>query len=134
MIDEPSAGLHPADAEALFVALDHLKRQGNSLFIVEHDLEMMRRADWLVNIGPEAGEHGGQVLYSGPPDGLKDIEASRTGHYLFAPPPSHRRATRVPKGWLGKKAQKKSGSLDSLFFVAGLKPAELRKLGCEGRI
>src|SRR5665213_264374 len=63
VLDEPSAGLHPADGEALLRALDQLRAQGNSLFVVEHDLEMMRRADWIVDVGPDAGEHGGEILY-----------------------------------------------------------------------
>ncbi|WP_434153486.1 excinuclease ABC subunit UvrA [Pseudomonas sp. JZ134] len=84
VLDEPSAGLHPADGEALFTALDQLKAAGNSLFVVEHDLETMRRADWLVDVGPAAGEHGGTVLYSGPPAGLAHVEASQTRDYLFA--------------------------------------------------
>ncbi len=71
VLDEPSAGLHPADSEALLLALDQLRRSGNSLFVVEHDLDMMRRADWLVDVGPLAGEHGGRILYSGPPAGLE---------------------------------------------------------------
>src|SRR5690349_24654955 len=66
VLDEPSAGLHPADTEALLAALDRLKASGNSLFVVEHDLDVIRHADWVVDIGPEAGEHGGEVLYSGP--------------------------------------------------------------------
>jgi len=100
VLDEPSAGLHPADGEALFTALERLKAAGNSLFVVEHDLETMRRADWLIDVGPAAGEHGGQVLYSGPPAGLADIEASQTREYLFAArrPPSQ--ARREPTGWL----------------------------------
>ena len=100
VLDEPSAGLHPADGEALFTALERLKAAGNSLFVVEHDLETMRRADWLIDVGPAAGEHGGQVLYSGPPAGLADIEASQTREYLFAErrPPSQ--ARREPTGWL----------------------------------
>ncbi|MEK5768486.1 excinuclease ABC subunit A, partial [Acinetobacter schindleri] len=85
VLDEPSAGLHPADAEALVDALDALKRAGNSLFVVEHDLDLMRRADWLVDVGPGAGEKGGEVLYSGPPAGLREVAASRTAAYLFAP-------------------------------------------------
>jgi excinuclease ABC subunit A len=55
VLDEPSAGLHPADSEALFTALQQLKASGNSLFVVEHDLETMRRADWLIDVGPAAG-------------------------------------------------------------------------------
>ena len=83
VLDEPSAGLHPADTEALLNALDSLKHAGNSLFIVEHELDVIRRADWLVDVGPEAGEMGGEVLYSGPPEGLRDIKASQTRLHLF---------------------------------------------------
>ncbi|MDM0029677.1 excinuclease ABC subunit UvrA [Variovorax saccharolyticus] len=100
VLDEPSAGLHPADGKALHVALERLKRSGNSLFIVEHDLELMRQADWIVDVGPDAGERGGQVLYSGPPEGLRRVVASRTGHYLFAEPSPRTRAPRSPSGWL----------------------------------
>jgi excinuclease ABC subunit A len=100
VLDEPSAGLHPADTEALLVALDQLKRSGNSLFVVEHDLDVIRRADWIVDVGPAAGEQGGEILYSGPLDGLRAIDASQTRHYLFAPTRAARRATRTPRGWL----------------------------------
>lgn len=100
VLDEPSAGLHPADGEALFTALDRLKAAGNSLFVVEHDLETMRRADWLIDVGPAAGEHGGQVLYSGPPDGLADVAASQTREYLFAERRPSNELRREPSGWL----------------------------------
>lgn len=100
VLDEPSAGLHPADGEALFSALDRLKAAGNSLFVVEHDLETMRRADWLIDVGPAAGEHGGQVLYSGPPAGLAEIEASQTREYLFAEKRVSTPVRREPSGWL----------------------------------
>src|SRR4029077_6055228 len=83
VLDEPSAGLHPADTEALLRALDALKASGNSLFVVEHELDVVRRADWIVDVGPRAGEHGGFVLYSGHPEGLKCVEESHTRHYLF---------------------------------------------------
>ncbi|PIB51082.1 excinuclease ABC subunit A [Pseudomonas sp. 2588-5] len=100
VLDEPSAGLHPADGEALFTALDRLKAAGNSLFVVEHDLETMRRADWLIDVGPAAGEHGGQVLYSGPPAGLAQVEASQTREYLFAEQHVANHPRREPTGWL----------------------------------
>ncbi len=100
VLDEPSAGLHPADTESLLVALDALKNSGNSLFIVEHDLEVMRHADWIVDVGPDAGEHGGRVLYSGPLDGLRQVKSSHTARYLFANPMPRRRAERAPAGWL----------------------------------
>ena len=99
VMDEPSAGLHPADSEALLVALDHLKHAGNSIFVVEHDLDIIRRADWLVDIGPDAGERGGEVLYSGPPEGLREVARSHTGRYLAAPPAPSRRP-REASGWL----------------------------------
>ncbi|MGN4049314.1 excinuclease ABC subunit A [Pseudomonas sp. SM4] len=100
VLDEPSAGLHPADGEALFEALQRLKADGNTLFVVEHDLETMRRADWLIDVGPAAGEQGGQVLYSGPPAGLAGIEASQTRAYLFAETGRPTRAARKPTAWL----------------------------------
>jgi len=100
VLDEPSAGLHPADSEALFQALLQLKAAGNSLFVVEHDLETMRRADWLIDVGPAAGEHGGQVLYSGPPAGLADVQASQTRAHLFATPVAQTEPRRTPSGWL----------------------------------
>src|SRR6185437_8549371 len=100
VLDEPSAGLHPADTEALLTALDELKASGNSLFVVEHDLDVVRHADWIVDVGPGAGQEGGRVLYSGPPESLLGIEASETRRYLFTPTPSRRRNPRAPKGWL----------------------------------
>jgi len=83
VLDEPSAGLHPADTEALLRALDRLKASGNSLFVVEHELDVIRHADWIVDVGPGAGEAGGHILYSGPPDGLRQVEASQTRRHLF---------------------------------------------------
>ncbi|HYW55434.1 MAG TPA: excinuclease ABC subunit UvrA [Polaromonas sp.] len=100
VLDEPSAGLHPADSEALVAALDRLKAAGNTLFVVEHDLSMMRRADWLVDVGPGAGEQGGEVLYSGPPDGLAGIAQSQTGRYLFGRASPPQRQIRKATGWL----------------------------------
>jgi excinuclease ABC subunit A len=100
VLDEPSAGLHPADTEALLRALDGLKEAGNSLFVVEHELDVMRHADWLVDVGPEAGQHGGEILYSGPPNGLQNVKNSRTAKYLFAPEKMGRHAVRPPTGWL----------------------------------
>ena len=100
VLDEPSAGLHPADTESLLRALHALKEVGNTLFVVEHEMDVIRHADWIVDVGPGAGEHGGRVLYSGPPAGLAQVEASSTRRYLFdgAPPPA--RAPRTPTGWL----------------------------------
>jgi excinuclease ABC subunit A len=100
VLDEPSAGLHPADTEALLRALRKLKASGNSLFVVEHDLDVIRHADWIVDIGPGPGEHGGHVLYSGVPQGLARVNESQTARYLFVPPAGPARTPRQPTGWL----------------------------------
>jgi excinuclease ABC subunit A len=100
VLDEPSAGLHPADTEALLTALDRLKASGNSLFVVEHDLDIVRRADWIVDVGPDAGERGGHIVYSGPPAGLAHVAASQTRRHLFATGQAAVRVPRTPTGWL----------------------------------
>ena len=100
VLDEPSAGLHPADTEALLTALAQLKASGNSLFVVEHALDVIRHADWIVDVGPAAGEQGGDVLYSGEPEGLRHIAASQTRRYLFDVPAPQERTPRTPTGWL----------------------------------
>jgi excinuclease ABC subunit A len=100
VLDEPSAGLHPVDTEALLRALDQLKASGNSLFVVEHDLDVIRRAEWIVDVGPAAGEHGGYILYSGPSAGLAKVQNSQTRRYLFEEEPFIAPETRKPKGWL----------------------------------
>jgi excinuclease ABC subunit A len=100
VLDEPSAGLHPADTEALLRALDRLKASGNSIFVVEHELDVIRRADWIVDVGPGAGEGGGVVLYSGPPAGLRSIAPSQTRSYLFNESQAPVTAARTPPSWL----------------------------------
>ena len=100
VLDEPSAGLHPADTEALLTALAQLKSSGNSLFVVEHALDVIAHADWIVDVGPEAGEQGGHVLYSGPPAGLKLVEQSHTRRYLFGDQRMPARTPRKPSAWL----------------------------------
>lgn len=99
VLDEPSAGLHPSDTEALLETLDLLKAAGNSLFVVEHDLEVIRHADWIVDVGPLAGQHGGEILYSGIPAGLKEVQASLTKDYLLQQRPVVSKE-RKPQGWL----------------------------------
>ena len=101
VLDEPSAGLHPADAEPLLDVLDRLKASGNSLFVVEHDLDVVRRADWVVDIGPGAGEAGGRVLYSGPVAGLEDVAESVTSAHLFGRAERLEHDVRAPQGWVG---------------------------------
>ena len=117
VLDEPSAGLHPADTEALLSALDRLKESGNTLFIVEHELDVIRHADWIVDVGPAAGTKGGEILYSGPPEGLASIKASRTREYLFAKEAPPAREVRSPKGWLRLQGVTRNNlhSLDTEF-------------------
>ncbi|MDB5642301.1 MAG: excinuclease subunit, partial [Hyphomicrobiales bacterium] len=100
VLDEPSAGLHPDDTKALLRAFARLKAAGNSLFVVEHELDVVRQADWIVDVGPGAGEKGGEVLYSGPPDGLQTIAVSETRRHLFAEAKAPSGPLREPKGWL----------------------------------
>jgi excinuclease ABC subunit A len=100
VLDEPSAGLHPVDTEALLSAFKRLQSSGNSLFIVEHDLDVIRQADWIVDVGPGAGEQGGHILYSGPLEGLEKIEASQTRQFLFDDASLPHRTPRSPIGWL----------------------------------
>ena len=100
VLDEPSAGLHPADTEALLRALDRLKASGNTLFVVEHEIDVIRYADWIVDVGPAAGEKGGQILYSGPLEGLEKVNTSQTRQFLFSNQPFQKNALRQPKEWL----------------------------------
>ncbi len=91
VLDEPSIGLHQRDNDRLLATLKHLRDIGNTLIVVEHDEDTMRAADWIVDVGPGAGIHGGEILYSGPADGVLDCEESLTGQYL-----SGRRCIPVP--------------------------------------
>ncbi|GAC1525236.1 MAG: excinuclease ABC subunit UvrA [Vulcanimicrobiaceae bacterium] len=100
VLDEPSAGLHPADTRALLGALDDLKAAGNSLFVVEHEVDVIRHADWIVDVGPRAGDAGGRVLYSGAPPGLADVAQSQTARHLFGKATLVRRTMRAPQRWL----------------------------------
>jgi excinuclease ABC subunit A len=113
VLDEPSAGLHPADTEALLHALDRLKASGNSLFVVEHELDVIRHADWIVDVGPAAGEKGGEILYSGPAAGLNKVKESKTRSYLFDVMPLPPLSVREPSGWL-KLAGVSRNNLDHL--------------------
>ncbi len=92
VLDEPSIGLHQRDNARLINTLHHLRDLGNTLIVVEHDEDTIRSADWLVDIGPGAGEHGGEVVYSGPADHLVDATRSITGDYIAG-----RRRIEVPK-------------------------------------
>ena len=95
ILDEPSIGLHQRDNDRLLETLKHLRDLGNTLIVVEHDEDTMRAADWIVDIGPGAGVHGGNVIYSGTPQKIGQCKASITGQYLSGqrriPVPQERR-------------------------------------------
>lgn len=97
VLDEPSAGLHPADTEALLTVLRRLRDAGNSLFVVEHHMDVVRAADWVVDVGPQAGEHGGRVLHSGPVEGLARVPESATARFLFGRAAAPERPARQPR-------------------------------------
>nr|MSZ99901.1 excinuclease ABC subunit A [Actinomycetota bacterium] len=82
VLDEPSIGLHQRDNRRLIETLHRLRDLGNTVLVVEHDEETIRESDWIVDIGPGAGEHGGEVVYSGPVKGILKVKESITGQYL----------------------------------------------------
>ncbi|MBT4318165.1 MAG: excinuclease ABC subunit UvrA [Candidatus Marinimicrobia bacterium] len=82
ILDEPSIGLHPRDNSRLLNSLKKLRDLGNSIIVVEHDQETMESADQLIDIGPGAGEHGGEIIFSGPPNKILKAKDSITGQYL----------------------------------------------------
>jgi excinuclease ABC subunit A len=110
VLDEPSIGLHPRDNARLLGTLKHLRDQGNTVIVVEHDEEAIRAADHLVDMGPGAGTHGGEVVAEGTPDQVARTEGSLTGAYLagteriglpeqrHAPDPEHRLHIREARG------------------------------------
>jgi excinuclease ABC subunit A len=100
VLDEPSAGLHPSDTEALLRAFDKLKAQGNSIFVVEHEIDVIHKADWVIDVGPKAGEKGGEIIYSGPLQGLHRVKNSQTAKYLFEERQELKSKYRKPEGWL----------------------------------
>ena len=82
ILDEPSIGLHQRDNDKLIATLERLKSLGNTVLVVEHDEQMMRTADWLVDMGPGAGEHGGYVVAEGPAAKVMEEPESVTGQFL----------------------------------------------------
>jgi excinuclease ABC subunit A len=82
ILDEPTTGLHFADIHKLLEVLLKLRDQGNTLIVIEHNLEVIKSADWVVDLGPEGGNGGGQIIAQGTPEQIASVEASHTGRYL----------------------------------------------------
>lgn len=82
ILDEPTTGLHFDDIRKLLEVLHTLTDQGNTVIVIEHNLEVIKTADWIIDIGPEGGEKGGEIVATGTPDDIVKVKASYTGHYL----------------------------------------------------
>jgi excinuclease ABC subunit A len=82
ILDEPTTGLHFADIEKLLQVLMKLRNAGNTVIVIEHNLEMIKCADWIIDLGPEGGEGGGEIVGTGPPETIVDLPNSFTGKYL----------------------------------------------------
>jgi excinuclease ABC subunit A len=117
ILDEPSIGLHQRDNAKLIGTLDRLRSLGNTVLVVEHDEQMMRSADWLVDMGPGAGEHGGNVVAEGPADEVEKVKGSVTGQFL-----SGKRSIAVP--------DRRSEELGS-FWVRGASQHNLKDIDVE---
>jgi excinuclease ABC subunit A len=82
VLDEPTTGLHPSDVEKLLKQLHSLVEAGNTVVVVEHDMHVVATSDWVIDIGPGAGDEGGQVVAAGPPAEVAEVKASKTAPYL----------------------------------------------------
>jgi excinuclease ABC subunit A len=94
-LDEPTTGLHFADIAQLLVVLQRLRDEGNTVIVIEHNLDVIKTADWVVDLGPEGGDGGGRIIAVGTPEQIAANKASYTGHYLrstLAQPPVRKRA------------------------------------------
>ncbi|MEW5007825.1 MAG: hypothetical protein AB1Y36_00940, partial [Cycloclasticus sp.] len=83
-LDEPTTGLHFADIQQLLAVLHKLRDHGNTLVVIEHNLDVIKTADWVIDIGPEGGDGGGEVIAEGSPEEVALCKDSHTGHYLQA--------------------------------------------------
>jgi excinuclease ABC subunit A len=82
ILDEPTTGLHFADIEKLLEVLMKLRNAGNTVIVIEHNLEMIKCADWIIDLGPEGGQAGGEIVGTGPPEEIAGLPGSHTGQYL----------------------------------------------------
>jgi excinuclease UvrABC ATPase subunit len=82
ILDEPTTGLHMSDVKVILHILNRLVDEGNTVLVIEHNFDVIKSADWIVDMGPDGGSRGGEILYAGPPAGLKDCKASITARYL----------------------------------------------------
>jgi excinuclease ABC subunit A len=82
ILDEPTVGLHHMDVHALLGVLQRLVDSGNTVLVIEHNLDVVRKADWIIDLGPEGGDEGGRIVFAGTPEDILSVEGSHTGRYL----------------------------------------------------
>jgi excinuclease ABC subunit A len=82
ILDEPTTGLHTDDIGRLLIVLQRLVDQGNSVVVIEHNLDVIKSADWVIDMGPEGGAKGGEIVVEGPPEEVVECAASHTGRFL----------------------------------------------------
>jgi excinuclease ABC subunit A len=82
VLDEPTVGLHWADIQKLLEVLDDLTKRGDTVVLVEHNLDVIRLSDWVVDLGPDGGDRGGELVAEGPPEAIAAVAASHTGRFL----------------------------------------------------
>jgi excinuclease ABC subunit A len=82
ILDEPTTGLHFEDVHKLLEVLNRLVDQGNTVVVIEHNLDVIKSADWIIDLGPEGGDEGGKVIAAGTPEQVAKVEASHTGNFL----------------------------------------------------
>jgi excinuclease ABC subunit A len=82
VLDEPTTGLHFADIELLLTVLERLKKQGNTIVVIEHNLDVVKTADWIIDLGPEGGSDGGRIVAQGSPEDVAKEKKSFTGQFL----------------------------------------------------
>ena len=82
ILDEPTTGLHFEDVKKLLEVLQELVESGNTVVVIEHNLDVIKTADWIVDLGPEGGDGGGRIVATGTPEDVAEVEASYTGQYL----------------------------------------------------
>lgn len=112
ILDEPTTGLHPADIQQLLNVLNRLVDQGNTAVVIEHNLDVIKTADWIIDIGPEGGDKGGKVVACGTPEDLLRIEESYTGKFL-----AHVLRSQFANGSIDELLQKRKCVLMALFAV-----------------
>jgi excinuclease ABC subunit A len=115
VLDEPTTGLHFADIEQLLLALEALRDAGNTLVVIEHNLDVVAMADWVIDLGPDGGERGGELVAAGTPEDVALEERSHTGRFLrpllgLADPPSRTRPSRPAPAPARAKAKTATGS------------------------